>query len=251
MTLARLIDHTADALPPDALYTRIAFPDPPADRPYLFINMVATVDGKIVIGAPGGSAKGVGGPTDQLLFRRVQKVADASLIGSSTLRASPVLYPPEKPRFVVTRSGDVPLDNRFFSDAPDRAYVIAPEDLSKERRAPIEARAKLITAGRGDVDLKAALRILRQDYGIRHLLCEGGAILNDDLIRADLADELFLSLTPKLKGGEGTTPVSGQGFPPGRYLPLSLLSLYHDDDEFYFRYQLGSLPPVTASTPSR
>src|SRR5205085_11424730 len=93
MSIERLLDLTASPPEPEDLYKRIAFPSPPIDRPYVFINMVSTVDGKIVLGAPGGPAKGLGGPTDQVLFRRLQHSADAALIGANTLRASQVIYP--------------------------------------------------------------------------------------------------------------------------------------------------------------
>jgi hypothetical protein len=33
--------------------------------------------------------------------------------------------------------------------------------------------------------------------------------------------------------------VTGQGFSPGQFLPLTLLSLYHDGDELYLRYKIG------------
>src|SRR5579871_1106060 len=116
MPLERWLDRTPDPPPdPESLYTRLAFPPAPDDRPYLYINMVATADGKIVIGQIGGTAKGVGGPTDQKLFRRLQRACDAALLGASTLRAGNVIYPPELPRFVVTASGNVPLSNRFFT----------------------------------------------------------------------------------------------------------------------------------------
>ena len=239
MALQRLIDCTASALPPDALYTEIAFPEPPTDRPYLYINMVATADGKIVVGEPKGSAMGVGGPTDQVLFRRLQTVCDAALLGSSTLRASQVIYPIEKPRFVITRTGDVPLENRFFTDAPERAFVLAPQDLPDAAHARLAAGANLIQIGQGGVDLPAAMRLLRQAHGIRALLCEGGATLNDALFRAGLVDELFLTLSPKIKGGAHLpTVVDGAGFPPGHFASLELLSLYHDADEMYFRYRV-------------
>lgn len=248
MALERLLDVTGETVEPEALYTEIAFPPAPADRPYVFLNMVSTADGKVVIGKIGGTAKGVGGPTDQRLFRRLQRVCDGALIGSSTLRASNVIYPPEIPRFVVTRSGDVPLNNRFFTDAPERAYVLAPEDLPEEKRGRLAA-TNLIQAGRGGVDMAAALRRLRQEKGIMRLLCEGGPTLNDELLRAGLADELFLTLAPKLKGGARLpTVVDGQGFPPGQFLPLTLLSLYHDGDELYLRYRIGPLSTLASST---
>src|SRR5262249_42521306 len=161
------------------------------DRPYLYINMVSTVDGKIVLGDVGGSAVGVGGPTDQRLFRRLEHTGNGVLIGGTTLRASQVIYPPELPRFVVTRGGGLPLANRFFTDAPDRAYVLAPEDLPEPAKTKLTGATHVLFCGKGSVDLKAAMRLLRQEKGIRYLLCEGGASLNDDLIRAGLADELF------------------------------------------------------------
>lgn len=239
MPLERLLDLTANPPEPDALYTRLTFPEPPEDRPYLYINMAATADGKIVIGKVGGASKGVGGPTDQMLFRRLQHTCDAALIGSTTLRAGTVIYPPEIPRFVVTASGDVPLENRFFTDAPDQAYVLAPEDLPSQKKARLQAATNYLPVGQGRVDLPAAMRLLRQQMGIRRLLCEGGATLNDELLRAGLADELFLTLAPKLKGGAHLpTVVDGEGFPPGRYLPLSLCSLYRDGDELYLRYRI-------------
>ena len=243
MALQRLLDTTPNPPEPDQLYTAMDFPEPPPERPYLYINMVSTVDGKIVLGEVGASAKGLGNATDQVLFRRLQHTCDAALIGGSTLRASQVIYPAEKPRFVITRTGDVPLDNRFFRDAPEQAYVLAPETLTQAAAERIEAKAKLIRVGRDSVDLTAAMQILRQEYGVGVLLCEGGASLNDDLIRHGLADELFLTLTNKLKGGSHLpTVVDGQGFAPGSYLPLTLLSLYHDDGEIYLRYRLSNSP---------
>jgi riboflavin biosynthesis pyrimidine reductase len=243
MALQRLIDRTGSALPPEDLYTRMDFPEPPEDRPYLLINMVATADGKILLGDLGDSAVGVGGPTDQMLFRRLQYLPDATLLGGATLRASQVIYPPEKPRYTVTRTGDVPLDNRFFRDAPDRAFVLAPEDLPAEVCERIRRKTNLIQIGQEEVDLTAALRFLRQERGVRTLLCEGGAKLNDCLLRLGLADELFLTLTPKLKGGAHLpTVVDGSGFPRQTYLPLHILSLYHDEDEVYFRYRIGATP---------
>lgn len=238
MFLERLLDLNAELPEPDGLYTRLDFPEPPEDCPYVIINMAATVDGKIVVGEPGGPAKGVGGPTDQKLFRRLQNAVDAAIIGSGTLRASQVIYPPEIARFVVSQSGNVPLNNRFFTDAPERATVLVPEDLEQETLARLRNKTNVLAVGKQTVDFPACLRHIRQQ-GIRVLLCEGGAMLNDALLRAGLVDELFLTLAPKLKGGAHLpTIVAGQGFPPGAYLPLHLLSLYRDEDELYLRYRV-------------
>ena len=243
MALQRLFDSATHPPEPDALYTELERPEPPEDRPYLYINMAATVDGKIVVGEPGGTAKGVGGPTDQRLFRRLQHTCDAAMLGSATLRASQVIYPPEILRFVVTGKGDVPLKNRFFTDAPSKAYVLAPKALPTDVAAKLKAATNVLQIGQEEVDLAAALKHMRHTLGIRYLLCEGGATLNDQLIRAGLADELFLTLAPKIKGGSSLpTPVAGEGFPPNVALPATLLSLYRDDSELYLRYRLSREP---------
>jgi riboflavin-specific deaminase-like protein len=241
MPIERLLDTTDNPPDPQELYSQIQFPDPPDDRPYVFVNMASTVDGKIVLKEHGGTAAGIGGPTDQLLFRRLQKNADGALIGGGTLRASQVIYPPQLLRFAATRSGDLPLDNRFFKDAPERAYAVIPEDMAQPDRDRLTSAAKVIAAGKGNVDWRTAMRILRNDLNVRTLLCEGGAQLNDQLIRLGLVDELFLTFAPKLKGGARLpTIMAGEGFAPNVALPVSLMSIYRDGDEIYLRYRFGS-----------
>ena len=240
MALERLLDLTDRPLQADHLYETIDLPPAPEDRPTIYLNMVSTADGKIVIGPPGATAAGVGGPTDQLLFRRLQRTCDGAMIGASTLRAGPVIYPAESQRFVATRNGDLPLDNRFFRDAPAHAHIIAPVSLDPETKAKLAAGAKLIQYGAGEIDWPAALRYLRQDLGIERLLCEGGGELNFALLTLGLVDELFLTLAPKLKGGRHLpTTVGGTGFAPGHAAPMSLLSIYRDGDEIYLRYRVS------------
>ena len=87
MKLECLLDTGPTPSRPEDLYQGVAWPNTPVDRPYVYINMAATVDGKVVIGEKDGSSKGVGGPTDQILFRRLQHQCDCALTGSTTIRA--------------------------------------------------------------------------------------------------------------------------------------------------------------------
>ena len=69
--MQRFFDRTRDDAPPgpverDEVYRRLAFPrgvDDPVRRPYTAINMVSTVDGKVVVGGP-GSTRMIGSETD-------------------------------------------------------------------------------------------------------------------------------------------------------------------------------------------
>ena len=48
----------------EGVYAGLSFPDAPGDRPYTFINMVTTIDGKIVTGTREESAQDLGSELD-------------------------------------------------------------------------------------------------------------------------------------------------------------------------------------------
>ena len=240
MALERLFDISNDSGDPADLYAKLELPEPPRGRPYTYVNMVSTVDGKILIGPRGSTAKGVGGPTDQMLMRRLEENADCGMVGAGTLRPGNVIYPARIWRAVITRSGVLPLQNRFFTDAPGKAIVFAPENLPSEHRAELEREAHLRLAGAESVDVSAAVGILGAEFGVRRLLLEGGADLNSDFFLSGLVDELFITIAPKVKGGEQLpTPVEGPGFPEREFAALRLVSIYRDGDELYLRYRVG------------
>ncbi|MCS6951193.1 MAG: hypothetical protein NZ520_12095, partial [bacterium] len=58
-----LLDLTGESHNEETLYRHITFPPAPADRPYVFLNMVSSLDGKITLGEVGDSASGLGSPT--------------------------------------------------------------------------------------------------------------------------------------------------------------------------------------------
>ena len=167
---------------PAALYGDLVLPEPPADRPYCYVNMVATVDGKIVLGEPGATARGLGGPTDQRLFRRLQRAADAAIIAAG--RFAPATCSTR--RISLATSSPGPAMSR---SATASSPTLPNAPTSSHRRIPGRSAGgaggadPLIRCGRGRVDLAAALGVLRREHGVRRLLCEGGASLNADLSR--------------------------------------------------------------------
>ncbi len=240
MPIERLLDHADSARNLTDLYDGLHFPAPPEERPYTVVNMVSSVDGKTLIGGRGSTAQGLGGSTDQLLMRRIQGSVDAAILGAETLRAGNVVYRPDMWRAVVTRSGEMSTDNRFFTDAPDRAIVFAAESLPPAAREKLGKAARVEIAGAESVEAREAARILRHKYGIRSLALEGGATLNFQFFEAGLLDELFLTVAPKIKGGANLpTIVDGAGLPDRQFIDMELLSLYRDGDELYFRYRVG------------
>lgn len=176
----------------DHIYEELSFPQSPLDRPYAFINMVATIDGKTVSGTDREPVADLGSDSDHLLMRRIENAADGILIGAGNLRSHPGLwYAKGKLRLVATESGRLDYSKRFFRDDPEKVIVICPETVSVP-----EPFHRLTNS------FREAFEKLRTEYGIERLLIEGGSKLNGELLRIGLVDELFLSLAPKVKLGD-------------------------------------------------
>ena len=196
-------------------YASLELPDPPAGRPYAAINMVMTADGRTVVG---GTERGIGSAADQRLMRELRVHFDVVLNGGGTFRASGTSarlgedlralrvsrgLPPSPIAAVLTRSGDLPAERRFFTDDSFDAVIYLASD------APAGAGERLAALGRPVVAVPserapaAAIEHMRDELGARRVLAEGGARLNGELLRAGLVDEFFLTLAPRIAGGGG------------------------------------------------
>ncbi len=232
------------------LYLELAFPEPPVDRPYLYLDMVASVDGAATAG--GRTAK-LGGEADGLAFSRLREWCDVILVGASTVRIEDYGPPrpgadararraarrlPEVPRIViVTASRSLNPGSRLFSDPSRRPLVLTTEEGSPERLAGLSEVADILRIGAGRVDLTRALSYLH-DAGVRRILCEGGPTLAASLMSARLVDEIFLTVSPQLIGGDAMRIVDG--VVPGAPLPLTLVELREHAGELLLRYRFTS-----------
>ncbi len=116
------------------------------------------------------------------------------------------------------------------------AVMIGAGTMRAERYSGLEKRLVVVESGPdGRVDLAALLRSLRKE-GVRALLCEGGPTLHGALQAEGLVDELFLTIAPKLTGGEAPRILEG-------VLPniseLELAWLLEQDGELFARYRLA------------
>ncbi|MGE0001537.1 MAG: RibD family protein [Fimbriimonadaceae bacterium] len=219
----------------DAVYETLEFPTAPLDRPYAYINMVTTIDGKSVSGTRDEDVQDLGTETDHATMRAIEFSADAVLIGAGSLRATAKLhYAPRLARFVVSRSGDLDFNSPFFAKSEENAWVVTAKAGSER----VAGRAHCMVVGDAEVDLIEALRRMRVEMGVSRLLIEGGSELNASLLALDVVDELFLTMAPLVKLGR-TTPTYADGEPLGRknLLRFSLVSSTPVGDEVYLRYQ--------------
>lgn len=216
-------------------YDSIEFPDSPEDRPYTFINMVATIDGKIVSGNREEPVHDIGSELDHQTMRQIESAANAVAMGASSLRATPTVgYAEHLFRFVFTLSGGVPTDHNFFTDHPEKAFVVTSE-LGRYRTPE---GVQTMVVGDQEIDPSFFLRHIKQTLGIERFLLEGGGETNARFLEQDLIDEIFLTIAPKIKMGEGIpTMAEGRPFERERMSKWSLVSCIPVDDEVYLRYR--------------
>jgi len=235
-------------------YTALEFPEPPADRPYVLVNMVSSVDGKTVLE---GSERGLGSPTDQRLMRELRLHADVVLNGAGTLRVSgtssrinDIVLREARVRRGKTRtpvaavlsgSGDFPLDGRFFTARDFQGIVYLSDRAPAERAEAIAATGRAVQRVPSGDEVPAMLRHRRDELSCRLLLLEGGATINGDFFRRDLIDEVFITVGALIVGGDHeNTAVETPGHKATRAgaRRLELLSAHPNPatDELYLRY---------------
>jgi 2,5-diamino-6-(ribosylamino)-4(3H)-pyrimidinone 5'-phosphate reductase len=212
-------------------------------RPYVIINMVSSIDGKSTIW---GRTAGLGDEADRQTMRNLRSKADAVMVGAGTLRSERISLGLDEPAdgpqplaVVATKTGDVPLENNLILHKSQEVLLLLPENLHVPRYE--SARWLRVPGGpSGNMDLWEALKRLKNEHAVDLLLVEGGPTLNHALASRGLADEVFLTLAPKLLGGEGrnsATILGGAPLPPEASSP-KLLSGHLAGDELFLRYEL-------------
>ena len=215
--------------------------DPPADRPRLALNFASTLDGRASIDGRSGK---IGSDTDTAMLAGLRQRFDAVMIGAGTMRVERyqrVIRDPAKrerreslglpgdPLMVLVGSLDLPWDAGLFTDGGGRVLIFTEDEGDPpETATPVD-----IVRSEGRVDMTEAMGLLRSERDVRAVLCEGGPRLHSQLQAAGLADELFLTIAPKLVGA-GATILEG-ALP--EVAELELAWLLQEENELFARYR--------------
>jgi 5-amino-6-(5-phosphoribosylamino)uracil reductase len=195
---------------------------------------------------------GLGGPADLRVFRALRALSDGIMVGAGTIRTGRVGphrptaelraerealgKPPTAPVIVVSRSLRLDWSHRLFVAAETSPTIVVTSAAGAAAgRSGNEGRVRLLVAGETEVDLAEAVRLLRTELGLRHLLCEGGPTLATSMIARNLVDELCLTVAPTLVGGRHHTPLLAD---LEKRVDLVLAGLYEEDATLFLRYQL-------------
>jgi len=294
-TFEVLFDHAEPSpLADEALtgYGNLGFPAPLADRPWIYTNFVQSLDGIVsLLGNHSSGGEIAQSGADRWLMDLLRAYADGVLMGMNTLREEQrlrgansrgIVFQVIEPELLrlreklgkgrqknifVTRGFDWELSQYkvFDGGAVDAVVVTSPEGASRLCADKTHPHVTVIAAGEDDqVDLPDAIRKLRTQLGIEHLLCEGGPTLYGSLARADLVDEQFVTVAPvevgqivppeqeRLPREQGVNPLirpnvfGGPGFTRETMTRWTWLSCRKSGDHQFNRYrrkQSTPLPP--------
>jgi riboflavin biosynthesis pyrimidine reductase len=228
-------------------------PDTPAPRPRILLNMVSTLDGRATLGGRSGTLSGA---ADRALFHALRAPVDGVLVGAGTLRTERygrIITEPsvralraqrgraEEPLACIV-SGRLAIDDGLplLREPAARVVILT---ASAASLPPSQATVEYIRAGAGKLDLPGAVGELAERFAIQTLLCEGGPHLARQLLAEGLLDELFLSLSPLLAGGE---PAGGEalrilaGTELEAPVELELLDVLRSDSYLFLRYGVSA-----------
>jgi 2,5-diamino-6-(ribosylamino)-4(3H)-pyrimidinone 5'-phosphate reductase len=176
-----------------------------------------TADGKLTL-RKGTSSKILMkymAPETELLLHQTRAEYDAIMVGSNTIKIDNSFLTVRKiegknPLRVIPNSrGDIPLESNVLK--PDAPTLIAVSDrASAERIAGLRSQGvQVVSVGKEQVDLPLLMRIIREEYGVRKLMIEGGPTLNWYMLRDRLVDEIRLIHLPFIVGGADTPSLVG------------------------------------------
>lgn len=170
-------------------------------------NMIFSADGAAAFA---GRAGPLSDPLDQALLRELRGFADVVLVGAGTVRAEH--YGPVRvegmsrswsagrrvpPIAVVSVSGVLP--DSLFADPTQRPILVTTQRAADEHGLVADARRDVLIAGEHTVDVSDVVAQFRQ-RGLSHVLSEGGPTLLDELVAADVVDEICVTVSPTLAG---------------------------------------------------
>jgi riboflavin-specific deaminase-like protein len=216
--------------------------EPHEERPLVAMNFVTTLDGRATIEGRSGP---IGSANDTKMLAGLRTRFDAVMIGAGTMRVERygrvaakqetrerrerAGLAPEPLMVLVSGRLDLPWDAPLFSEGGDVLVF-----TSSEAEPPATESSLEIVRHPGAVNLVEAMRHLRRERGVRALLSEGGPHIHEQMQADGLVDDLFLTIAPKLSGGEAPRILEG---PLPDVVDLELAWLLEEDGELFARYR--------------
>jgi riboflavin biosynthesis pyrimidine reductase len=232
--------------------------------PSLIANFVSTIDGVVAI--PGLRQSNTlisdGSEADRFVMGLLRACADAVLVGSGTMLASPTTLWTAERAYPPAATAYAELRRRLGCAARPEIAIVTASGLIDVAHPVLQTGALVLTTGRGavelrdrlpassqivvlpgseDVDVRSAVAFLRE-RGNELILSEGGPTLFGSLLAAGVVDELFLTISPLLAGRSQSAArsslVEGAELLPSDRLRSRLLGTRSHGEHLFLRYRL-------------
>jgi len=186
-------------------------------RPYVILSAAISIDGKIATKT--GDSK-LSSKQDSIRLHKLRSKVDAILVGKNTVAVDDPLLTVrhtkgKNPIRIVLDSKGTLSDKSKILQTSDKIKTIivvskkiTKSNYNKLNKFPVE----LIVTGDSSVNIKSLLRKLSTKK-IKTILVEGGGTINWEFIKHNIFDELIVTLSPFLVGGNNAISfVEGDGF---------------------------------------
>jgi 2,5-diamino-6-(ribosylamino)-4(3H)-pyrimidinone 5'-phosphate reductase len=191
-------------------------PKPGRDRPFVFMNVAITADGKLAPAnrhfIPFGSRR------DHDLLLTLRARSDAVMAGARTVDSPAINMGPGPKKYrdlriqsglsaynlrvVISGTASISPDAGIFKHRFSPILILVTGRAPKSRRRLLEERGAVVkVCGEKAIDFAFALRWLRKEWNVKRLLCEGGGEINAALLEANLVDEIYVTVCPLVFGG--------------------------------------------------
>jgi 2,5-diamino-6-(ribosylamino)-4(3H)-pyrimidinone 5'-phosphate reductase len=215
------------------------------ERPYTFINIAMSADGKIDTSERKGAA--ISSARDKERVDQLRAEADAVLVGGRTLLGeSPKLTvksearregrikqgrSPNPIKVGVVTVADIPIDSDFIKVGNTRVVIFTTSRTSNEQLERLRAHGvEVFVDDAPRVDLVKMMTALKE-IGVERLMVEGGGTINFELLRLGLVDELTIFVAPMVFGGASApTLADGIGVPRDKAIELNLIEIEKWED---------------------
>jgi len=184
---------------------------------HIILSAAISIDGKI---STRSNDSKLSSQEDSIRLHKLRSKVDAILIGKNTmLKDDPLLtvrYTKGKnpTRIILDSKGTISKNSKIIKTSDKIPTIIAVSkkiskaNLSKLKKLPVE----IIISGENSVNLKLLMKKLSTKK-IKTILVEGGGTVNWEFIKNDIFDELIITLSPYLIGGNNAISlVEGKGF---------------------------------------
>ncbi|MEM7029461.1 MAG: GTP cyclohydrolase II [Chloroflexota bacterium] len=177
-------------------------------RPYVTITYAQTLDGSIAFQP--GQPFSISNDESYKLTHQLRAKHSGILVGINTVladnpRLSVRLAMGTSPQPIILDSTlRFPLDVTLLQNPNHVPWIITTEQANQDQQMRLESKGARIfrvsSTDNDQVNLSALLALLA-DLGIDTLMVEGGAQIITSFIKAQLADQLIVTIAPTLAGG--------------------------------------------------